>query len=296
LSTVTSQLNQAVHQAHADATEIGTDLVEVSVQHLFGVLSELQLLIGSPISVEDVVAIKARLDNLGEELAAVEPAIGGTTATEPDAKARVARALEEVQGIRLQLESALVGGRVLKQEAAACPSCGTSATAQLGSLPGDSAIALCPNTQCALRYHVHRGPDGRVFTRLPGGGGASSTSIKVGCPHCGNQVPLTVPRAGASAQKRYCLNCFAELQIDPATQEAVILQEAVPPTAGELRIEGGVVYIVCSLCRELRRSMTNRAGTYYAVCATDNKLLRAKSQATGPAAPTPPNPPLQQVG
>jgi len=292
LSTVASQLNQAVHQARSEKTEIDSDLVEASVQHLFGVLSELQVLIGSPISVEDVVAIKARLDSLGEELAAVGPAIEGGPAADAEAKARMARAVDEVQSIKLQLESAIVGGgRVIRQETATCPVCATNTTVQLGSLPGDSAVAACPNTSCAGRYHVHRGPDGRPFSRLPGR--ALSRSIIVACPRCGNHVPLTVPMDGGTTQIRYCLSCFAKLQIEPGTREVVLLRDPELPTAAELRRDAGVLFLVCSLCHMPRRMMANRDGFYYAVCMTDEKLLRVQLQ---PEPTAPPNSPLQQTG
>jgi hypothetical protein len=104
----------------------------------------------------------------------------------------------------------------------------------LGTFPGESAMPTCP--ACGTRFHAHRGAGGLLFTRPWGGEGA--TSIRVACPHCANQVPLTIPREGVTVQVRYCLNCFAELQIDSAADFVVVLREPQPPTDGALVGQG----------------------------------------------------------
>lgn len=279
LSTVTSHLNHTAQLARTNEVQVQCDVVEYSVQHLFTVLSQLQSLIGSPISVEDVVAVKERLDTLGEELAAVEPAIEDAAASDVETKARMARALEEVQNIKIQLDSVLGRDRVRKQESVVCPSCGTNTNVQLGPLPGDSAMAICPNQSCmSPRYHVHRGPDGRVTTRMMGTAGLGTTMVRVRCPNGPHDVPLNVARGDTAVKLRYCLTCFAKLQIDPATLTATVVKSAEPPLIGVFQVVVGIAHIVCPICHQARREFATRDSAHYAVCEVGDKLLRAQLQ------------------
>jgi len=275
LSTVASQLSQELYRSILPGGEPpDSRLLETSVQHLLGVLSELQVLIGAPITVEDVVAVKERLDMLGEELAAAshESFQSNDNTSDGDVKNRLLKFADEIRSLKLQLESTLPRrDRAYAQETVECPTCKVPVGVVLGSLQGDSALPAC--AACGTRFHVHRGPGGVISTRTWGGEGA--VSLRVACPKCASTVPITVVREPAGARVRYCLSCFAKLQIDPTSRTAIVVRDPVPPTDGELLGQGPNTTISCPKCSRVRKTIFLKDGVYYAVCADDDILLKA---------------------
>lgn len=277
LSTVTSQLTRAVQLAQTVDATVEREIVELAVQHLLGAISELQELIGSPISVEDVIAIKGRLDVLGEQLAAVSPSMGNPSSGQPESNKVVENVIREVEGIRAQLDSALTPSRVVRRESVRCPNCDTTTTTQLGSYPGDSGFAICPNVRCATRYHVHRDASGNIFSKLPGSATPDSVTIHFNCPQCHNNIPVTAPRDGSRGLpvKRFCLTCFAELNIDIAHRLASVICEPVMPSLGSIRYDGASPSITCPHCGSGTRVLQSRDGVAYGVCRPCHKPLHA---------------------
>jgi len=274
LSTVVSQLTHAVGRAGSDP-EGGVDIevVQLSIQHLFGVLSDLQAVAGSPLSMDDVLAVKARLDILARELAAEgEEEVESPVLESSDARLRLQRVAEEVNSLKSQLDAALTKkDREQWQETLACPGCKAANRVALGSSTGDSALPTC--SSCGTRFHAHRAADGSAFTK-PWGGSTEVLSLKLSCPNCHGPIPLSVAKNHGPIVMRFCLACFAKLQIDPSTRAIAIARPAEAPLEGTLgsNRQG----ISCPICAKPWRIMYSRDGVFFAVCGTDDKLLRAR--------------------
>jgi hypothetical protein len=276
LSTSVTQLGYSVDMADYESSSgIDTEIIRLNVQHLYGVLSELQALIGSPISVEEVIAIKGRLDMLGKRLAAQSEDGGGTT---PD-KARVILrdAANELDSLKHQLQTVIPGPqRSLGPVAVECPTCHASVHTVLGSLPGDSGMASCKD--CGTRFHANRIGNGTVITRAYGAT-KKRHQVTVTCPSCQADAPFTVAEGSTTLAQRFCLKCYAKLSLDPSSSLVTVLRTAQPPTAGRLSTDGSE--ITCSLCEQRRRVIYTTEGKSFGVCQYDDVLLCVNRQ-TGP--------------
>jgi uncharacterized Zn-finger protein len=276
LSTAASQLIQEAAETEDDERGVSAALVRHSVQHIYGVLSLLQDLIGSPLSVDEFLAIKSRVEALGKQLAAaageVEPGTTASKVQELGVQPVIHSVAEEVESLRLQLQSAVARkDRRFQPETVQCPRCKNPVPTVLGSLGGDSVAPTCPI--CGTRFHAHRAADGTVFTRPWGGALKTTVSIEVACPHCGKGVPLNVPRASVTPQIRFCLSCFAKLEIDPQTKQVKLLREPQEPLTGKLSTDGS--YLLCPRCNQSCRCRFDSGGVFFAVCEADDNVVRA---------------------
>lgn len=267
LGTVATQLSYAVLEADQDdESPVDRDLVRLNVQHLYGVLSDIQALIGSPLGVDEVLAIKGKLDMLGRKLAEAEslpepgPNVAGST------RSILKEAAEEVDNLTRQIQ------RTYTTTPVQCPVCRAATNAVMGDLPGDSAIATCG--LCGSRFHAHRAGDGSPMTRPWGTTKQPRIGVRPPCPECGEEAPFNVTPGMTGAAVRYCLHCYAKLSLDPTTRVVSTLRGGTPPTEGLLSSNNAV--IVCPICVRPRRSYYNRDGRFFASCTQDDVLLIAQ--------------------
>jgi len=150
---------------------------------------------------------------------------------------------EEIQRMRIEGRKRKRGSsRVpdLQEEMVkvSCPTCGKKVEGCLGNLPMSSNGFVC--RKCGS-FHVHRDPDGAIFTRKPGG---TLKGITVTCPKCQNQLRVRVDK------KKFfknCLDCESILRINNGNVSLVGPMNAV--LAAAFSKKGWQQLLACPNCR-----------------------------------------------
>jgi hypothetical protein len=183
-----------------------------------------------------------------------------------------ANTIEQVQDVRSTLSEVVT---------VACPSCRENAKIQLGGFTGSSAFHFC--TTCKTRFHIHRGPDGNVFTREWGGGGSrepvqSTHRVLSVCPKCGESVPANI-RDGEVSTQRYCMNCCSLITID-STGRVLSSTPSSPVTGANVTSQGHLTFISCPQCSEVPplRPIWRDGSVVRAVCPSCAHLIEGTQQ------------------
>ena len=101
-----------------------------------------------------------------------------------------------------------------------CVKCGTNNEVYLPMTPTSTRMFSCRN--CEYRQNVHR---------LVGGGYKVSDPLKnatalpsIGCPSCGNSIPMPKVTNLAVPVRRICLQCTAPIEYSPIRESSTILE------------------------------------------------------------------------
>jgi hypothetical protein len=269
LGTVSGQIRRAVSQAESGSADADTSFAVIaqSTGNLYGLVNEMQLMLGEPFRTEELIDTAETLEGLAMRLGDFTSRVGEETSI---VEAEELQSLQlQLAAVQKQLSQASPGAARL--ESVNCPSCGKPATVSIRDSPGSSALSTCD--RCGTRFHAHRAGDGSLFTRA--WGGASASELVVQCPKCSSAVTMRIYDNDHGTKSRFCLTCFSRLAID-VDAEAVVEVREEAPIDGVIVGRTGLKSIVrCSTCGNRWVGFFKKGDTVYAGCEVCDRLLRA---------------------
>ncbi len=216
LGQAAGQISQAVEQYELSqlSPTTGFALISQANRMIYGQVNEIAVIRGTSFDSAYLIETASKLDGLARELSA-----SGTPETSSIDSVR-----QRIEDVRADLATANASaGRSYQGEDVACPYCRVKTTVTLGSVPGDTAGAVCP--VCHEPFNTHRASTGSAFTRKRGGSvnGApfEGTSPRPAmwyykCPSC--DAGIGAAKRGKGARLMACPACFAAIMAD-ADQE-----------------------------------------------------------------------------
>lgn len=170
LGTISSQLRYIVENVDEGVydSDTGFHLVLQANNTLYGLVNDLQRLLGSQFDPHDLLETAARLDEISEQLLR-RPSISSPDIDENEDDRLELR--EEVKILKDTLNAQLsqISAQsypkmsVKKTEIVKCINCSKIVNVSLGVNPGDTAVAHC--NDCGERFNTHRMTDGSVLRR-----------------------------------------------------------------------------------------------------------------------------------
>lgn len=271
LGTVSGQIRQSVTSVRAKELDERAGLAQVyqSTTILFNIVTGLQTLTGRQFDSAQLLSTVHTLEEMADNLSAY--ARDETPTDTGQFVASLQRQMaDELAILKTQLQAAAVQGAQphrLTPEKIACPYCNAITDYRLGSTPGDSAMPACP--KCGRRFHAHRGPDGKTFTRV-----AYSTQIQprmtdIACPKCGVHQSIVAWRNDEFPAMRYCIPCgrgLSRLFLNTSSGEISGTEDAVAIVATVVGEDGGRSLLKCpkDSCAAVSRAFIRREEKVYA--------------------------------
>jgi len=271
LGTVCGQISQALAGAQDGSLDANSSLalVSQSVQSLYGVVNEIQVMTGGRFEASDVLATVTNLEEFAQQLAS----LAGRPAVQ-DAEAELEQLSQQFSSYVQSLKQT---DRPTTTVTLNCPECGGSVSCTIGVTSGDSAMPICP--ACGARFHAHRRADGSVFTRKWGFYSLVKT-VPITCPTCSKKLYVRTTQDQTGLMIRYCLDCFTKLEIDVGQGQIVKIEKGEPIEGCIVGEEAGHSILKCPSCQEKIKAFAKKTNTRYAVCYRCDKLVKAEQVAS----------------
>lgn len=258
----------------ASDSETFAALIKESHRDFYVVQDDLQSIVGERFKAEEMLATVQQLKDFADSFECIVKQAKSKQVNTDELVELQSRLGQIVSSV----SSASAAGVKLPVQIA-CPDCRQSNEVIPGTVPGSSAMPVC---KCGTRFHVHRAVQGDAFTRRWGASASLMVSVRhvrVTCPNCaGNDVSIRVLEGDDYPQTKWCLNCYARLVIDPAS-ERVLIAEPEDPLEGVVVAEaGGKSVVQCNVCNGQSRAFARRDAYVYARCFTDRRLVRASAE------------------
>ena len=274
LADIAGKISRAVQAALTKAItpEMAIDRISQLTSTLYGTVNDLNLIGGENASFDNVVETVTVCEQMAAELERLTAVVTPSDETGPQFH-------QQIESLRLQLATAvrsIANPTEARQKVVVdCPKCNHQVETQLGVTSGDSSFGDC--TECGERFHVHRGADGRVFTRqwgaAQGGGTPPIRRIIATCTKCQQSVPLNF-HVDSKEEKRYCMNCCAELTVS-SDGSVTDTRESAPIQAADVSFINNRIQLECSERHQVLPSIWRSDSVYRAVCKNCSKLVEA---------------------
>lgn len=271
-----SRVVKQVQNGEGDA-ETGLALVANSTRTLYGLVNDLQLMVGAKFSSQDLIATVTSLEELAVNLSSkVSTLLPDDPESHPESREpSIADVQNGLETLRLQLQSTRQKLQEPEQkmafETVTCPDCGVESRFALGETVGDSSMPTC--SSCGNRFHLHRLPDSGF--RVVRWGSASDPQVRIHevmCPHC--KQHYRVRTYGEQSQDRFCVKCNTRFNVSPAGSITDV-KRFTPKEAEIWPTSAGRAVLRCPDCNYNRTTFLRLDGRAYAVCTTCDQLIFA---------------------
>lgn len=265
LGQAAGQISQAIEQHDLEQSRADTCMALVSQANrmIYGQVNEIAVIRGTSFDSGYLLETASTLDGLARELSL--PGNPGD--------AQIDSVRRRIEDVRADLAtSKAVTGRSYLPEIATCPHCRTSVSAKLGSVPGDTAAAIC--TSCQRSLNVHRAANGSAFSRPRGGSQPglppSLARWSFQCPSCGNSMSST---ALGGPKVMVCLKCSAAINVEPTARSVVLDGEFRREYLTAFERQGSRPRVACPTCNASVNAHLITDEGYFGTCVTDRVLV-----------------------
>lgn len=265
LGQAAGQISQAVEQVETNQINEHTAFALVSQANrmIYGQVNEIAVIRRSQFDSAYLLDTATTLDDLARQL------------SQPGSAAETSAVREKIAAVRATLSTPTSEVRSFPSELVDCPYCDARNYVRLGSLPGDTAAAVC--LACNVQFNVHRAANGTPFARPNrDASGAARTRPTFArwayeCPSCGYTLSTQID--GRGERLVACLGCFCALKVDPV-QHSVIRDGEFRRVETDAAVRNGIRPRV--ECPECGKAMTARlagsAGSI-ALCLDDRVAI-----------------------
>ena len=275
LGQAAGQISQSVEQyeLHQISPVTGFALISQANRMIYGQVNEIAVIRGSSFDSAYLLETAAKLDDLARELSTP-----GTAETP-----KIAEVRQRIEDVRANLAvSATAVSRSYRVESVDCPYCNNPSDVNLGSIPGDTASAVCPT--CRETFNAHRAPSGHAFTRKRGPAAGitdrmapSRSRWSFNCPNCNKS--MSAPENGKGERLMTCTACFAALFVDADAQH--VRQDGYfrRVTTTAFTRAGSRPKVNCPTCTHSINAGLIRDDGYFGICPTDRVAIFVAAEA-----------------
>lgn len=275
LGQAAGQISQAVEQVETEQISETTAFALVSQANrmIYGQVNEIAVIRRTQFDSAYLLQTASTLDDLARQL------------SQPGSIADTKAVQEKIAAVRATLSTTSGEGRSFPSELIDCPACGTENHVRLGSLPGDTAAAVCES--CRIQFNAHRAANGSPFARLnrTASGEPASERWSFECASCHHVMRTSLD--GRGERTLMCPGCFHAWKVNPHAKTVV--------EDGSFRVvhfdpgvrTGARPHVICPDCeKRISARLMSRHGAI-AVCFEDRVALVVPWPEPDPAPGTP---------
>ena len=259
LARISSQIASVARDGSEgkEPPETSFAVIKRNASSLFGIVNDLQMLTDSKVESGELINTAETLMELSNRL---------ERATLEGDISEASREIDSVQSkLQVLMEQIQNGDDVPRiSESVTCPECETTTLADVGIIPGESALPTCSN--CNSRFHVHRVEDGDLLVKKSGFKSPDFKKIEVECPKCSAPQSLRAQSDDHEVKVRFCLDCYSKIEIDPSKEQVIRSTDAEKVEAEIVDMEGGKYILQCPRSGDYIRSFYLDGEKCYGVC------------------------------
>ena len=235
LGTSSAQIKEAVNLTVTGhwAPETCFALVQQSTASLYGLVNELQSMLGDRFDPDTILETASTLGDLGTRLHEITSQPALASAETRSELVGVVEAIDELTR-RLQPAAEGVAGAAASDtlETVSCPTCDATVRFRLGNLSGSTQMPTCG--ACGNRFNAHRARDGAVFTNTkvplpsPSVSRVIDSSETVACPACERPSSYTLPAFAGATMQHTCPYCNTVFNLHRAAGGGAFTRLAAP--------------------------------------------------------------------
>jgi|GEM_PF-6701789 len=276
LADTTAKLSRAIQSYYQgdSESEITIDRIAQLISSLYSSLNDIHVIAGSTTNFQTLVETVKGCEDMAARLEELTNRAGGAPLDELE------KLREQLEGARLQLDSARksLGDTISdrREENVVCPHCASSTRVILGTNQGDSGVGSC--SACLQRFHVHRGIDGKSFSRAMGTATAppGKKPIDVECPGCHSEVRINFDTS-RETESRFCMVCCSKLTVLPDGQIVGNSKEE-PVKTETVGWIGNRQVLKCPKCNGTFKALWGNAEFARGACSACGILLETRRQ------------------
>jgi transposase-like protein len=234
LGTASAQIKEAVNLTLGGHWKPETcfALVQQATAGLYGLVNELQSMLGDRFDPDAIIETASTLGSLGTRL----HELTAQSFAAPETRDELQGVVETLEALSQRLvgpQASTAAGSSHTLEAVECPECGREVQFRLGNLSGSTQMPTC--SVCGARFNAHRGRDGSIFTNtkviLPSPGSISRTPKRerIACPHCETDGTYELATHGGATAQPVCDSCGMQFNLHRRADGTIFTRRPKPP-------------------------------------------------------------------